>query len=419
MKKLINTLLFLISVPNLLFAQTFSGGTGTEADPYLISNIADIEELTNLVNVGYAPGSGNWSNGKYFRVTQDITDGVKIPIGRVIFSSNLNGDFSGYFDGGNHKITLEIEINTGLILGGLFGRTRDATIINTIVDGYVRCNSLVGEHMAGVVGHSIDCLIKNCINYANITIIGATGAAGIVGRASDVTIEDCINAGTIEVYGVGNIYSPASVSGIVDMLNLGSFKSTIKNCLNIGDILNKVSIKSYCRTSGIVAYAVNADIINCINSGFIYAEVGNEPQSGVGGILGSVYSGATLNATISNCINTGVIEGNANVGAIAGSIISDGNITITNCHYDKQFCVYKGVNGVDVPGVSGHITRNMVGRKLANLLGDTDWTYVEGATLIECLYPQLKVFSESPDKRRADASKVGATPIFLYDGIKD
>ena len=84
MKKLINTLLFLISVPNLLFAQTFSGGTGTEADPYLISNIADIEELTNLVNVGYAPGSGNWSYGKYFRVTQDITDGVKIPkIGRA------------------------------------------------------------------------------------------------------------------------------------------------------------------------------------------------------------------------------------------------------------------------------------------------------------------------------------------------
>ena len=69
-------------------AQTFSGGGGQSiTDPYLISNIDDLIELANIVNTNNGSTGGdagvrlNWSDGKFFKVTQDITDAVTIPIG--------------------------------------------------------------------------------------------------------------------------------------------------------------------------------------------------------------------------------------------------------------------------------------------------------------------------------------------------
>ena len=35
---------------NAAVAQTFSGGTGTESDPYLISNVNDLKELSNMTD---------------------------------------------------------------------------------------------------------------------------------------------------------------------------------------------------------------------------------------------------------------------------------------------------------------------------------------------------------------------------------
>jgi len=77
------TIIFLnfLSITNTK-AQTFSGGGGQSiTDPYLISNIDDINELTALVNSAVVPLQNNWSYGKFFKVTQDITDTVRVPIG--------------------------------------------------------------------------------------------------------------------------------------------------------------------------------------------------------------------------------------------------------------------------------------------------------------------------------------------------
>jgi len=64
----------------------FSGGWGTQNSPYLISSKEDLEELADSVknnNISWPTiGWGlNWSHGKYFEITQDITDPVIIPIG--------------------------------------------------------------------------------------------------------------------------------------------------------------------------------------------------------------------------------------------------------------------------------------------------------------------------------------------------
>ena len=71
-------LLFIASimVSAASMAQSFSGGTGTAADPYLISNVNDLKELSTMVDT---PGEGDTQQtyGKYFKLTQDITEPFK------------------------------------------------------------------------------------------------------------------------------------------------------------------------------------------------------------------------------------------------------------------------------------------------------------------------------------------------------
>ena len=79
-------LLFVILTSINSFAQIppFSGGSGTQADPYLISSKENLEELADSVLYGVMQGNGdNWSNGKYFSLTYSITDTVRRPIGAL------------------------------------------------------------------------------------------------------------------------------------------------------------------------------------------------------------------------------------------------------------------------------------------------------------------------------------------------
>ena len=406
-------------------AFSFSGGNGTESDPYQIANIDDLQELNDSVIFG---SGTSWSINKYFILTQDITDIVTFHIGG-------NRNFAGHLNGNRHKITIEM-----YAAQGLFANTdRSAIIENLIVDGIISVSEPYVLGLGAIVGNNHG-TIRNCINYASV--FGGVGYCGGISGYNFSIIENCINYGSIEspfthVGGIAAIFIGTNMDGRIDRcINVGNVKTgnlywgvggivgmvsnstpsgvkfTISNCINIGNIGNPEATNN--GIGGIIGYIGFLDtllISNCINAGYIQSNGGQQ----VGGILGNTmmmaYTAPYI--LISNCINTGVVEGNINVGAISGLIGSTLQLTITNCHYDKQFCIHKGVNGADVSGVSGHLTRNMVGRKLASLLGDNDWTYTEGATLIQSLYPQLKTLDHT------DASKVGATPIFLYDGLKD
>ena len=104
--KFISTLLalsmaagYLFSVPAFADSPSFSGGSGTEEDPYLISTAEDMWELSNDCNSGSKYEKKYAS--KYFKMTEDIDLGCSaakqwIPIGnydgRVYFSGDFNGD---------------------------------------------------------------------------------------------------------------------------------------------------------------------------------------------------------------------------------------------------------------------------------------------------------------------------------------
>ena len=99
-KTFILILLALMAFAPMAWAQQqFSGGTGTETDPYLISNVNDWNTLADNVN------DGNPYSGLYFQMTADIDVG-----GKMVGKSNSKS-FQGIFDGNGHTLTFNKKID--------------------------------------------------------------------------------------------------------------------------------------------------------------------------------------------------------------------------------------------------------------------------------------------------------------------
>jgi hypothetical protein len=347
MKKLL-LLLMLIITSNSLSAQ-FGGGSGTEIDPYLISTKEHLQEITDSIVASRYP---NAFVGKYFTLTQDITDSVRVPVGCIIDpnSTYSSAYFTHFFNGAGHKITLAISGDTlpynmqGL---GLFLMLGNGKIENLTVDGYitVKSLSLISAAIGGIVGWVRDGDIFNCVNKANISSSIGGSIGGIAGTHNVGNIANCQNYGTIRII-------DESFAGFDFMGGICGNGDSISNCINYGLVSSLHSrchiCGGICGTGGKVLNCVNVGIvkssahnvggicgigytiIGCINYGFISA-YDFEGYNLVGGIAGLIF------LMVSDCFNSGVIS---NSGEITGCIVGEKHetATVTNCHYDKQMC---------------------------------------------------------------------------------
>ena len=315
--------LFALLLVGKLNAQ-FSGGTGTENNPYQITSREDLDKLNNFLE-----NNSMWSVGKYFKLMNDITDSIRVPIGGGLST------FKGNFDGNNKKITLAINNYSRIIFivmpinfYGLFSRVINAKIYNLTVDGYIRSNLGYSHFTGSIAGIADNSEIYNCVNLADIDVDGVC-VGGIVGHLEESYISNCMNSGSIQ-----STYTPQSTvknfcGGIVGHIENSS---KIVNCINIG------TIKAVEVVGGIVGGVSSSDfvdeattILNCINSGFVSGD------TQVGGIIGFFLS---TSGEIKNCLNTGAVKGNEKVGCIVGGVpdFAFGSPTIENCYYDKQMC---------------------------------------------------------------------------------
>ena len=86
------------------YAKTYSGGTGTKEDPYIISTDLELAKLANDVNTG---SSMAMKSGEYFKLTKDIDlkHGIWTPIGSTkCIKKDPDRYFAGIFDGDGHAI---------------------------------------------------------------------------------------------------------------------------------------------------------------------------------------------------------------------------------------------------------------------------------------------------------------------------
>ena len=288
MKKLLATILALVMALSLCTsawaAEGDWTGSGSKADPYVITTETGLNKLAMDVN------SGTVYSGKYFKLGASINVTNWTPIGQ----KGSDNKFAGTFDGNGQTVTINV-IKSDLDpafdgYAGFFGAVKDATIKNLTVAGTIN-----GSDVAGVVAR-LDGASKviNCINKANVT--GTSKAAGITVKidGANVVIDDCTNDGEIKCNTVNG------AAGIVVYAQGANF--TINGCTNNGKIsgpfVGGVVFNVSDSGSGIVK--------NCVNNGSVHST--NAGQNIMtAGIVSVNSKGHELK--IVNCSNTGVIEG--------------------------------------------------------------------------------------------------------------
>ena len=285
-------------------ATKFAGGDGSKAAPYEISNLAELKYLQKEIDK-----TDKYSNGKYFKLTSDITiNGSWTVIGGTASPSRW---FCGTFDGNGHSINGSFVINlpTNKQTYGLFGTITGNAVIKNLVN---KANIIVNESEVNTIVGSIVGRIReggkvvNCSNYGIIESKGDV-IGGIVGNIflntenTTAVVEACINKGDIKSsYSAGNTF----LGGIVGTQNYKSNDVTTFSKI-VGCYCNDVTISSSQTdlaklfVGGVITNVsnnTNADqlqIISCWTSNILYPSAGK-----LGGIIGT-WSNAKY--TIDHC----------------------------------------------------------------------------------------------------------------------
>ncbi|MBO6216850.1 MAG: hypothetical protein J6N73_04285 [Prevotella sp.] len=247
-------------------------GEGTEASPFLIQSLDDMNKLSKISNGVLAINFDNL----YFKLTADLTyTGTDnyIPVSYLRSYQYENARyFGGHFDGNGHTISGIDVTNTGIVENnevalGVFalakgGSVKNLTVSNSTFKGVMHVGAIVGEMRQETIEN---CHATNTVSiqsyseyktvqvaggivgyaYYNSTINGSTSAAtfgkcysatgGIIGSMYNSTMQDCLYLGDAEVFNTSHsITSFGSLAGAAS-------SCTLQN--NLYDA-NKVTLKA-------------------------------------------------------------------------------------------------------------------------------------------------------------------------------
>ena len=279
----------------------FSGGDGSEDNPYLISSADDFMAIATLANAAAEAGGNGYnadakrtffgSAGVHYKQTGDIDfeNATLTPIGNVSSAGNANNAssptgnaFSGTFDGGNHTVknfSANVTVADNGVYG-LFGYVQNATIKNLSVEADLTLKAAATADAGVLAGTVAGSTIENVTVNATLTVPGADvdnkrftvgGIAGFVFGTPDAPslIKDCTVTATATVESGKNTKNGATCvhyGGIVGFSTTASgvteIACTLDHCVNNGTITAKSG-----RSAGIVAAANLATLIkNCVNN---------------------------------------------------------------------------------------------------------------------------------------------------------
>lgn len=215
----------------------FSGGSGTQADPYKIANTTDLNQLATDVN------GGNGYSGKYFCLANDIyytatttwndASSTENNFEAIGYDDGTNSRyFKGDFDGAGYTIS-GIRIHRSGSANadryqGIFGQTYGANIHNlrladARITGYGYTGGIVGYNKASST--VTDCHVASdvCIHAARSSTRFHGGIAG----GNYATVANCTSAATLTI-----------ASGATDCQEYGAIagvnSGTLRDNLSIG-----------------------------------------------------------------------------------------------------------------------------------------------------------------------------------------
>ena len=249
-------------------ATAWTQGDGSEQNPFLIENEAQLSHLQQTVT------TGETYQGKFFRLTADLDMGGKqMPsIGHYHdYTTQENPElvreskvFRGTFDGDFHTIDnlTIVSNNAEATLGGvgLFAISYPEThICNLTLGQGVTVEGSEFDNVGGFIGYSSGGKVENC-RFMGLVNGGSMNAGGIVGVAEvAMTISGCVNTGKL----VGHSFA-GGIAGSVSMSN-------VQNCYSSATISCPLAYW----VAGIVGWAEQSTVYNCYAIGSVEAEVGS------------------------------------------------------------------------------------------------------------------------------------------------
>lgn len=199
-----------------------ASAANSATNPYLITTAEDLEALASIVN------TGSRLDG-YYKQSADITlTNEHTAIGN---SSNTSS-FRGVYDGDNKVIKGLLINQPEATYQGLFGRAKNATITNVIIEN---CDITAKKYVGGICGYAGETTISNCkVSGAIKTADGVDGMyhGGIAGSIYDKPISSCVNTASVKGNNsksqyYGGIVGEVSWTNITDCFNAGIVEGTL------------------------------------------------------------------------------------------------------------------------------------------------------------------------------------------------
>lgn len=280
---------------------SYSGGSGTESDPYLIGNANDLIQLNKDLNL-----YGTDTTGKHYRLTADI-DFKNYDTNNVDYDGNWESlgefgmPFRGTFDGNNHTISNINILAQARSYIGFFGYTYNATIKNLNVTN-ISVNGR--EFVGGLVGYQDGGTVER--SFVEGEVIGLSNdVGGLVGYQTGTINQSSVS---LSVNGTGNY-----VGGLV-----GYQTGIIRQSMASGTVNGSSGY-----VGGLVGYQFDGEIKQSYSLSSV-----SGTNDFVGGLVGEKRAG-----TIQESYSNGNVKGSGRVGGLVGSQNSG---TVTEAYWDVK-----------------------------------------------------------------------------------
>ncbi len=358
---------------------TFAG-TGTVADPYIITNLVELQNMKNNVSANYTLandidasdtstwGSGGWDPiGDWLSTFNGTFDGAGFTVTGLTIDRSVYS-FQGFFGVASASATIknitlsEVSIIGGGNTGGLAGRSY-ASLSNCHVEGDVSGGMNTGG-LVGQAGGSID----NCSTNVS-TSSTHTNSGGLVGHGIGLDMNGCSAFGNVQCnqYAAGGAIGYLSSGLVMNSFAVGDLQATdeqlggfigynggtIKQCYATGDIPSSYSW----------------------NGGFVGRNHGTvEDSYATGNVTCSDRAGGFCSYNVGT-IRTSYSIGTPS-GANASGFVSDIPGTVTDSYWDT------GASGVSTSsyGIPKNTPQMLTQSTFANWNFTSVWAMKEGET---------------------------------------
>jgi len=350
-------------------------GEGTEAEPYEIEDVFDLQEMQKDLSANYtltrdvdAIETEGWHDGKGFKPIEEFTgslDGDGYAISSLYI--NRSTQTTGLFEGVNGAVITNVAIENANITGG-FSHTAGlagyfnsgSTVSNVSVSGTFRGNSKV----AGITGYSNGNRFENISGNVTVHAKGSE-AGGLIASLEDSHLEDANAVVRITSTGdkVGGIVGTASGETITNVSATG----TVVGNEQVGGIvggLYESELHASSSTVDVNGEAQTGGLVGEISEGSVTSSSAHGPVNGTKNVGGLV--GVNREGSIKNSSAHGSADGTENVGGLAG--FTEGDLSGKDAVVVQSFAT-----GIVDEEDSASYSGGLIGRDDVSDIEDSYW----------------------------------------------